>query len=127
MQYTDQITHRRAASDEPSETAHWHMQCTDQITHRRAASDQPSETAPLQISFVFLFEHLAARLINSQVLAVDRELVQSDHICLSCGKAMRLARTIPASGAIPERLTYDCNACGIVFSENMGVPEWRQS
>jgi hypothetical protein len=58
---------------------------------------------------------------------MDREHIQSSHICLSCGKVMRLARTIPAIGAVPELRTYDCNACGIVFAEGAGPAEWRES
>jgi DNA-directed RNA polymerase subunit RPC12/RpoP len=50
-----------------------------------------------------------------------------DYICLSCGKAMRLAQTISRNGELPEVRTYDCNACGIVFTEGAGRAEWRES
>jgi hypothetical protein len=33
---------------------------------------------------------------------MDREHIQSDRICLSCGKAMGLARTTPEIGEVPE-------------------------
>jgi hypothetical protein len=33
---------------------------------------------------------------------VDCEHINSDHICLSCGRAMRLARTVPGFGELPE-------------------------
>jgi len=33
---------------------------------------------------------------------MDREHTKSDRICLSCGKAMRLARTTPEIGEVPE-------------------------
>jgi hypothetical protein len=39
------------------------------------------------------FEHLAARLKKPALWLMNCEHIQSDHICLSCGKAMRLART----------------------------------
>ena len=83
---------------------------------------------PLRASgFVFSFEHLAARLINSQLLEVDPRPLQSDRICLSCGKAMRLARTIPSIDGLPELRTYDCTACGIVCTECEGAREWHES
>jgi hypothetical protein len=34
-------------------------------------------------------------------------------ICPHCGKPMRLARTIPGIGALPELHTYDCKQCGV--------------
>jgi hypothetical protein len=55
--------------------------------------------------FVFSFEHLAARLKNSHLWLMDREHIKSDCICLSCGKAMHLARTIPGIGELPESRT----------------------
>jgi hypothetical protein len=76
--------------------------------------------------FAFSFEHLAVRLMNGQIWLVDHEPRQSGDICLSCGKAMGLARTIPAIGAVPELRTYDCSACGIVFTEGAGPAEWRE-
>jgi coenzyme F420-reducing hydrogenase gamma subunit len=76
--------------------------------------------------FLCTFEHLAARLINSQLLEVDPRPLQPDRICLSCGKAMCLSRTIPAIGAVPELRTYDCVACGVVFTEGAGAPWWRE-
>jgi hypothetical protein len=72
------------------------------------------------------FEHLAARLKNQHHGLVDREHIKSDHICLSCGKAMRLALTIPGIGELPELHTYDCKACGVVFTESVGRAEWRE-
>jgi rubredoxin len=55
------------------------------------------------------------------------EQIKSDHICLSCGKAMRLARTTPGIGELPELRTYDCKGCGLVFTESVGRAEWRES
>jgi DNA-directed RNA polymerase subunit RPC12/RpoP len=69
--------------------------------------------------FVFSFEHLAARLKNQHHGLVDREHIKSDHICLSCGKAMRLTRTIPGIDELPELRTYVCTACGVVFTESV--------
>jgi hypothetical protein len=87
------------------------------ILDRRRASSRAS-------GFVYSFEHLAAQLKNALWL-MDRE--HPDHICLSCGKAMRLARTIPGIGELPELRTYDCKACGVVFTESVGRAEWRES
>jgi hypothetical protein len=39
---------------------------------------------------------------------------------------MRLTRTVPAHDARPERRTYDCTACGVVFTESAGTAEWRE-
>jgi hypothetical protein len=58
---------------------------------------------------------------------MDREHIQSDHICLSCGKPMRLSRTIPSIGELPELRTYDCTGCGVVFTENVAAEEWHES
>ena len=33
--------------------------------------------------------------------------------CPSCGKAMRLARTIPKLGGLPELHTFECRPCGV--------------
>jgi hypothetical protein len=76
--------------------------------------------------FMCSFEHLAAQLKNRHLWLMDREHIKSDHICLSCGQAMHLARTIPV-GALPELRTYDCKACGVVFTESVGRAEWRES
>jgi rubredoxin len=71
------------------------------------------------------FEHLAARLKNRTLWLVNREDIKSDRICLSCGKAMRLARTISGIGEPPELRTYECKACGVVlFTESAGPAEW---
>jgi len=40
---------------------------------------------------------------------------------------MRLARTSPEIGETPELRTYDCKACGVVFTESVGAPEWREN
>jgi rubredoxin len=58
---------------------------------------------------------------------MDYEHIRSDHICLSCGKAMRLARTSPEIGEAPELRIYDCKVCGVVFTESVGAPEWREN
>ena len=76
---------------------------------------------------MFSFEHLAARLKNRHLWLMDREHIKSDCICLSCGKAMRLARTIPGIGGLTELRTYECKACGVVFTESAGPAEWRES
>jgi len=73
------------------------------------------------------FEHLAARFAKAPLWLMDREHIKSDHICLSCGKAMRLARTIPSIHGLPELRTYDCTACGMVFTESDRAPEWHES
>jgi hypothetical protein len=36
---------------------------------------------------------------------------------------MRLARTTPGIGELPELRTYDCNACGVVPGEPSGQAE----
>jgi hypothetical protein len=58
---------------------------------------------------------------------MDREHIHSDCICLACGKAMRLVRSIPGVGELPELRTYDCKACGVVFTESVRAAEWRES
>jgi hypothetical protein len=58
---------------------------------------------------------------------VDREHTETDHICLSCGKAMRLAGTIPEVGESPELRNYECKACGVVFIESVERAAWRES
>jgi hypothetical protein len=75
---------------------------------------------------VFSFEHLAARLKNRHHGLVDREHIKSDRNCLSCGMAMRFARTIPGIDEHPESRTYECMACGVVFTESAGPAEWRE-
>jgi len=37
--------------------------------------------------------------------------------CPHCAKPMRLARTIPRLGGLPELRTYECRACGVTFTE----------
>jgi len=32
-------------------------------------------------------------------------------LCPTCGKPMRFARSIPALGALPELLTFECRDC----------------
>jgi len=36
--------------------------------------------------------------------------------CPRCGKPMRLARSIPGIGALPELLTFACKECGEVIT-----------
>lgn len=38
-------------------------------------------------------------------------------ICPHCGKPMRLAQVIPALGALPELLTFECKPCAEVITE----------
>jgi hypothetical protein len=54
--------------------------------------------------FVFSLEHLGGPVEKSALWLMDRE--HPDHICLSCGKAMHLARTIPGIGEPPALRTY---------------------
>jgi hypothetical protein len=56
---------------------------------------------------------------KSALWLMDHEHIKPDHICLSCGQAMHLARTIPGSGGLTELRTYDCKACGVVFTESV--------
>jgi hypothetical protein len=94
----------------------------------RVESEIWYERETLRVSgFVYSFERLAVRLMNSQLLEVDPRPLQPDRICLSCGKAMRLSRTIPAIGAVPELRTYDCVACGVEFTEGTGAPGWCEN
>jgi|SRR5689334_10738879 predicted Zn-ribbon and HTH transcriptional regulator len=55
---------------------------------------------------------------KSALWLMDHEHIKPDHICLSCGQAMHLARTIPGSGGLTELRPYDCEACGVVFTES---------
>jgi hypothetical protein len=66
-------------------------------------------------------------LKNHQLWLLDREHIQSDRVCLSCGKAMRLAGTNPGIGEPPELRSYECKACGVVFTERAGRAEWHES
>jgi hypothetical protein len=47
--------------------------------------------------------------------------MQHDYICRpecpSCGAPMRLARSIPKIGGLPELQTFDCRACGVAITE----------
>jgi hypothetical protein len=74
---------------------------------------------------VFSFEHLVLGLKNTNYRLVDRE--HPDHMCLSCGKAMRLVRTIPVIGEPPDLRNYECKACGIVFTEAAGRAVWHET
>jgi hypothetical protein len=56
---------------------------------------------------------------------MDRE--HPDHICLSCGKAMHLIRSIPGIDEFLESRTYDCKVCGLVFTESVRRTERRGS
>jgi hypothetical protein len=38
-------------------------------------------------------------------------------LCPDCGKPMRLARTIPGIGALPELLTFECKPCAEVITK----------
>jgi hypothetical protein len=40
---------------------------------------------------------------------------------------MHLVRTIPGVGELPELRTYDCEACGVVFTESVERVAWRES
>jgi hypothetical protein len=40
---------------------------------------------------------------------------------------MRLTRTIPGIDELPKLRTYDCKACGVVFTESVRAAEWRES
>jgi DNA-directed RNA polymerase subunit RPC12/RpoP len=39
--------------------------------------------------------------------------------CLSCGKPMRLARSIPKLGGLPELRTIECRECGVSITEEV--------
>jgi ribosomal protein L37AE/L43A len=71
-------------------------------------------------AFVFSFDQRTGRKIG---ICVSMSREHADHICLSCGKAMRLARTIPGIGEPPALRTYECKACGVVFTESAGRAE----
>ncbi len=38
---------------------------------------------------------------------------QSAPLCPHCGQPMRLARTVPRLGGLPELHTFECRPCGI--------------
>jgi len=38
-------------------------------------------------------------------------------LCPHCGQPMRLARTVPRLGGLPELRTYECRACGVSFTQ----------
>lgn len=44
------------------------------------------------------------------------ERPQPTLMCPRCGKPMRLARTIPRLGALPELLTFECKLCAEVIT-----------
>jgi hypothetical protein len=51
------------------------------------------------------------------------EKIKPNRVCLCCGKAVHVARSVPALGALPELHTYDCYACGVAFTEAVGSGE----
>jgi DNA-directed RNA polymerase subunit RPC12/RpoP len=38
-------------------------------------------------------------------------------VCPNCGKPMRLVRSVPKIGALPELRTYNCSSCGETVTE----------
>lgn len=38
-------------------------------------------------------------------------------LCPHCCQPMRLARTVPRLGGLPELRTYECRACGVSFTQ----------
>jgi hypothetical protein len=81
------------------------------IAHSAFHASNSSRASWRASAFVFSFDQRTGRKIGICGL-MDRE--HPDHICF-VRQGECLARTIPASRAIPERRAYDCNACGIVF------------
>ncbi len=45
------------------------------------------------------------------------ELRDTAPICPHCGKPMRLARTIPGIGGLPELYTFSCRECGTAVTQ----------
>jgi transposase-like protein len=43
-------------------------------------------------------------------------------VCPKCARAMRLAKTTPRLGGLPELRTYQCKECVMVFTEIMTGP-----
>ena len=37
--------------------------------------------------------------------------------CPSCGRPMRFVNAVPRLGALPELQTFECKACGVMFTE----------
>ena len=37
--------------------------------------------------------------------------------CASCGRPMRFVRAVPRLGALPELQTFECKACGVMFTD----------
>lgn len=44
---------------------------------------------------------------------MDRERTKLDRMCPACGRLMRLARSIPSTGELPELETYECEECRV--------------
>jgi hypothetical protein len=47
---------------------------------------------------------------------MDDAATNSAPLCPHCGEPMRLARSVPHLGGLPELRTYDCKACGVCFT-----------
>jgi len=54
-------------------------------------------------------------------VAIRRGMIQEyakpTLICPGCGKSMRFARSLPGIGALPELLTFDCEACAVSLTK----------
>ena len=55
--------------------------------------------------------------VNNHSAAMIEERPKPTMICPHCGKPMRLAQVIPALGALPELLTFECKPCAEVITE----------
>ena len=55
--------------------------------------------------------------LNNKNARMIQEQPKPTMICPHCGKPMRLAQVIPALGALPELLTFECKPCGEVITK----------
>jgi hypothetical protein len=46
----------------------------------------------------------------------QRPADQSTPLCPHCGQPMRLVRTVPRLGGLPELHTFECRPCGICLT-----------
>lgn len=47
--------------------------------------------------------------------AVNRP-APSTPICPNCGRTMKLVRTVPRGGGLPDLLTFECRPCGVILT-----------
>ena len=52
-------------------------------------------------------------------MVMDRgQVIQmSKHWCPSCGRPMQFNSMVPRFGAFPELRTFECNVCGVMYTE----------